>query len=172
MVFELIAAVVAGVAVGGLAMLLRKMIPAIPKFVTPAAAGAAMVAFGIYAEYAWYERTAAGLPDGISVVSSVADPSPLRPWTYAAPYVSRFSAVDVAGARRNDNAPGQVMVDLYFFARYTPIAKVPVLLDCKGGRRADIQDGVNFDADGAVVGAEWRPLPADDPLSKVVCATS
>jgi hypothetical protein len=36
-------------------------------------------------------------------------------------------------------------------------------------RRADVADGLQFDDDGAGLGADWTPLTPDDPLAGSVC---
>ena len=171
MAFELIAAAVFGLGVGGLAMLLRRMAPAVtPRFAIPASAGLAMLGFAIWSEYAWFERQAEALPHGVEVARTYAEPSTFRPWTYVAPYVGKFIAVDMAGARRHQAKPEQVLANVYFFVRHAPTAQVQMLFDCGGARRADITQGAQFSADGTVDGVDWRSIEPDDPLLAVVCA--
>ncbi|WP_375592773.1 hypothetical protein ABWI00_11975 [Algihabitans albus] len=172
MLIELVAAVALGFAAAGVALLARRAIPALPRFTVPAAAGLAMIGFGIWSEYTWYERTSATLPDGIEVTSAPAESAFWRPWSYVAPLVVRFMAVDLASARRNEALPGQVMVEVYVIARHGPRARVPVLLDCQGHRRADIADGLDFGSDGSVAESDWRRVAPDDPLLATVCRTS
>lgn len=171
MAFELIAAVVMGVGAAGLVMLLRRLAPSlVPRFAVPAAAGIAIIGFTIWSEYAWFDRQTAGLPESVKVASAIAEPSAFRPWTYARPFVDRFVAVDLGGARRHQAVPDQVMVTLYFFQRHTPTASAPLLVDCAGRRRADIADGATFAPDGEVEGVAWRDVGDEDPLVDVVCA--
>lgn len=171
MAFELIAAVVFGFGTAGIAMLLRKIAPSlIPRFVVPASAGLAMLGFTIWSEYAWFDRQASSLPAGVEVATTAATASPLRPWTYVRPFVNRFIAVDVGGAKRHEKAPGQVLVDLYVFERYAPTARVPLLVDCAAARRADIADGAVFKDDGAFADVVWREVGAEDPLVRTACA--
>lgn len=178
MLFELLAAVVLGVGAGGLASAWRRLAmrfaPSLapPRFVIPATAGLAMVGFAIWSEYSWYARSVSKMPDGFVVATSVAEPSVFRPWTYASPFVSRYAAVDVAGARRNANAPGQLLVDVFLFARYVPTAKMTILVDCAGARRADVSDGAALGEGGAIDEAAWRDVGADDALVKTTCAGS
>ncbi|MEO1291872.1 MAG: hypothetical protein AAFV62_03425, partial [Pseudomonadota bacterium] len=68
-----------------------------------------------------------------------------------------------------DQVPTQVLVDVYLFARNTPTASFPVLLDCAGARRADVVDGVTLRADGGVDNAVWRDVGVADPLITTVC---
>lgn len=170
MIFELIAAVVAAVAGAGIAMLLRRMIPAVPKWVVPVAAGAGMLGYSIWSEYTWRDRTVAALPDGVVVMEEIESRALWRPWTYAAPQVLRFSAVDAAAARRNPSAPGLVMANVILMQRFAPTIVAPVLVDCAEGRRADIADGVDFDDDGVPVVEAWRPMDEEEPLRAALCA--
>lgn len=170
MLLELIAAVAAGFAGAGIALVLRHLSAGrLPRFFIPAMAGVAMLGFMIWTEYTWFSRTAETLPEAVVVTSSHSEQAAWRPWTYLHPLVTRFAAVDRSSIRRNDKVPGQLMVDVLLFARRAPVAKLPVLLDCTGQRRADIADGMQFDDDGAVVNADWVPFSSDDPMAKAVC---
>lgn len=173
MLLELIAAIAAGFAGAGIGLLLRRLSAGkLPRFVIPSMAGVAMLGFMIWTEYTWFPRTAETLPDAVVVTSSHSEQAAWRPWSYLFPLVTRFAAVDRSSIRRNDKVPGQLMADVLFFARRTPVAKLPVLIDCAGRRRADIADGMQFDDDGAVVGADWVPISPDDPLAGAVCPST
>src|SRR5690606_22292277 len=83
MFFELIAAVVAGVAVAGIAMGLRWISRGfLPKWIVPAAAGLGMLSFAIWSEYSWFERNVATQPTGVIVAWNNEQRSFLRPWSY------------------------------------------------------------------------------------------
>jgi hypothetical protein len=71
--------------------------------------------------------------------------------------------------RTHPDRPGQRIVDLVLYGRWTRTAKVPMLFDCDTGQRADIVDGIEFDESGGVVGATWINVKADDPVLKVAC---
>ncbi|MGP1395749.1 MAG: hypothetical protein ACTS3R_09585 [Inquilinaceae bacterium] len=170
MVFELIAVIVAGFAAAGVVLMVNHLTGGrLPRWLTPVGAGAAMLAMTIYSEYAWFDRTRSALPGDVVVARTVEDRAVYRPWTYAVPYVDRFIAVDRASIRRNDAAPGQIMVDLLVFGRWAPVRRVPVLMDCDTPRRADLVDEVQFDADGRVTNADWRALDSDDQVFRTVC---
>ncbi|MEM6671060.1 MAG: hypothetical protein AAF661_17790 [Pseudomonadota bacterium] len=170
MFFELMAVIALGFGAYGLALLVRKITGgALPRFFVPASAGLAMFAFAIWAEYSWFARTAGGLPPGIEIVTTHSDRSAFRPWTHVAPMTTRFSAVDIEGARRNAAAPDQLMVEVLLFERFRPIVRAPLLVDCVGRRRADIADGTAFDTAGRVVDPQWSPTEADDPLIAKAC---
>ena len=170
MFLELIATVFAGIAMAGVVMLFNKLTGGrLPSWLTPVAAGLAMIGSTIASEYGWYGRTTGTLPDGMVIAQTVENQSFYRPWTYVSPYVDRFVAVDETSLRQNPNVPGQRIADLYFFGRWAPVSKVPVLMDCTGARRASLADGVTFDDSGAVSDARWITVPGDDPVLKAVC---
>ena len=170
MFFELIATVVAGFACAGIAMLLNVMTGRrLPRFITPVAAGLGMLATTISNEYTWYDRTAATLPTGVEVATTVEEQSWFRPWTQAQPFTKRFVAVDLAKMRRNPALPGQRMVDLYFFGRWSPLNQAPMLFDCSARRSALLIDGASFGEDGRIADADWRGVPEGDPILALVC---
>ncbi|MEM6439176.1 MAG: hypothetical protein AAF763_05695 [Pseudomonadota bacterium] len=170
MIFELIAAIVAAVAAAGLAMLLRRVAPAAPKWLVPAAAGAGLLGYSIWSEYSWHGRTVAALPEGVVVLEAIESRAMWRPWSYAAPQVLRFSAIDAGAARRNPDVPHMVIANVILMQRFAPTVVAPVLVDCAGGRRADIADGVAFDEDGAPRVDRWRRMDEGEPLRAALCA--
>jgi hypothetical protein len=170
MLYELVATVAAGFAGGGVAMLLRWLSRGrLPRWLVPTAAGAAMIAFVIWSDYTWHGRSVAGLPDSFEVVFENRERPAWRPWTLAVPVTTRFAAVDHVTERRNDRQPDQVMADVYLFARFLPAVRRTVLVDCARRLRADVADGMEFAADGALVDATWIALPPDDRLAAAVC---
>lgn len=171
MLFELIGTIVAGAVTALLVWALRRTLKGrLPGWLTPAAAGLAMLLTTISSEYGWYDRTRATMPQGMVVAQTVEETALYRPWTYAKPYVSRFVAVDQAAIRTHPEHPDQRIVDLVFYGRWAKLAKVPVLFDCAQAQRADILDGVDFGDDGAVLNAEWTGLPDNDPILQAACA--
>lgn len=164
MVFELMAAIVAGFGAAGLALLARRLIPALPKWLVPVAAGVGMIGFAISSEYGWGPRTERGLPAGMDVVSRTTDSSWFRPWTYVVPIVTQFTVVDRDSAQTREDAPGMVAVDVYRFARYVPPSRLRILFDCEGRRRAVVSEA------GDVVPNTWVAAPAEDPLVGAMCA--
>lgn len=171
MLIELITAFAAAIAGAGTAMLVRHMSgKRLPRIMIPLCAGLAMISVTIWNEYSWYTRTADTLPEDVVVVSTFAEPYSFRPWTYAMPYVSRFMAVDTAAIRLNQNVPDQRMAEVFLFKHRAPIAKLPMLIDCAAGARADIADGMEFNEEGAVINADWQDLAEGDPLLAAVCS--
>ena len=170
MLFELIAAIVAGFAGAGVILMANKLLGGrLPRWLTPAGAGLAMLAMAIVNEYGWYPRTVQGLPEGLEVATTAEDRAIYRPWTYVVPFVTRFLAVDTATIRTNDALPGQRIVEVYAFARWAAPMRRGVAVDCTGGRRADLDGAVSFDADGGLQGAAWREVGADDPIVRTAC---
>ncbi|SFR97078.1 hypothetical protein [Yoonia litorea] len=172
MFVELIATIFAGIACAGLVMFLNMLTgKRLPKWLTPIAAGAGMIAMTISNEYTWFSRTSAELPEGMEIAMTVEEQSWLRPWTQIVPYTKRFVAVDTGTARTNDSAPDQKLADLYFFGRWSPVNQAPMLFDCAGNRSALLIDGAEFDAIGNVADANWQAMPPDDPILNTICET-
>lgn len=172
MLFELIAAVVSGVALAGVAMLLRWLSRGLlPKWIVPMMAGLGMLSYSIWSEYSWFDRMNLALP-GIVVSWKNEQTAFWRPWSYIEPVTTRFTAVDLKAAKRHPNQPGLVMVDLLLLARWQPVTPVKVVFDCTNARRADLVDGnVSIADDGSLVGADWVKLDAEDAALKIACTT-
>ncbi|MEL6977950.1 MAG: hypothetical protein AAGM38_04635 [Pseudomonadota bacterium] len=171
MALELVATIVFGVGAAGIAMLFRKLAPSLaPRWLIPIAAGGAMIGFTIWSEYAWFARQSGALPPGIEVATTHAEPSFFRPWTYVTPFVSRFSAVDLSGVLRHEDAPGKLIAQVYSFERFAMTASAPMLFDCSGKRLAPLVDGVSFGEDGRIDGAEWASPGGMAPLVDKACA--
>lgn len=170
MFLELIATFVAGFAAAGVVLLLNKVLGGrLPRWFMPAAAGITMVGVTIANEYNWYSRTQASLPEGLEVIETVESQAFYRPWSYAFPMVERFAAVDRASLSTHPKQPGHKLGDIYLFGRWAPVHKLPVLADCKTGRRAALTDAVAFDEDGTVSGADWAAVTADDAILTAMC---
>jgi len=163
MFLELIATFVAGFAGAGVALLAGRLSGGrLPRWITPVAAGGAMLGMTITSEYGWYTRTSGALPESFTVAETVKERAWWRPWTLAAPYVERFVAVDGASIRENAAFPGERLADLYFFGRWSPVRQVELRVDCQGGRRA-------LPGDGAGDAPRWQIVGAQDPLVAAIC---
>jgi hypothetical protein len=170
MFFELIAAIVAGALVAGVVFGLNRLTGGrLPRWVMPAAAGAAIVAYAIFMEYSWYGRTVATLPEGLEVTFTHEARNVWRPWTFARPVVDRFAAVDRAAITAPGADADQRRAELYLFGRWTAPRRVPVVYDCGAGRMAPLLETVQIDENGVVTQADWEPVPADDPTLSIVC---
>lgn len=170
MFFELIATIVAGVAAAGVVMVINKLIGGrIAKWFLPVAAGGAMLGVTIINEYGWFPRNKAGLPEGFVIAETVESKAFYRPWTYAFPYVERFAAIDAGSLKTNEAQPGKRLADVYFFGRWSPVRKLPVLADCPEKRRALLTKGMAFGLAGEIDGVDWVPVEADDAILSAIC---
>lgn len=170
MFLELIGTLIAGVAGAGLVMLLNHILRGrLPRWLSPVAAGAAMLMATISAEYGWYSRTSGTLPEGVVVAQTVENRAIYRPWTYVYPFVERFVAIDTATIQTHPKQPGMRLADAYFFGRWSPVNKLPVLTDCTTSRRAALADGIAFKDGGTVAGAQWVATSKEDPIITTVC---
>jgi hypothetical protein len=142
------------------------------KWLYPAAAGLAMIAFHIYQDYFWGDFTAAGLPKHIVVADRHTSSHPLQPWTLIAPTVDRLAAVDTSTVKRNPKVPGLAMAEIILLTRYYPTAKSIQLYDCVEPRRMDIDARTSFDENGAPRDPQWVVVAKEDGLRRVVCATA
>lgn len=171
MFLELISTFILAIAVAGAIMLVNKTIGGrLPRWFMPAGAGLGMIIFTIWNEYNWYPHSLGNLPEGVEVATTVESTAFYRPWTYIAPYVSRFAAVDRAGTLKNESAPNYRMAPVIFMGRWSPVNKVRMLFDCEGNRRIDIVEGVELGSNGLPVeGSPWLKLEADNPLLMTAC---
>ncbi|MEM9578625.1 MAG: hypothetical protein AAF999_16635 [Pseudomonadota bacterium] len=171
MLFELIGTIMAGAAMALIFWAVNRTLlkGRLPSWLMPASAGLAMLIATVSSEYGWFDRTAATMPQGFVVAQTVEEKVFYRPWTYAKPFVTRFVAVDQASMRTHPAQPDQRIVDLVFYGRWTRTAKVPMLFDCGTNQRADIVDGIEFGSDGEILGADWMPVKATDPVLRVAC---
>ncbi|WP_305986076.1 hypothetical protein [Roseibium sp. MMSF_3544] len=170
MFVELIATFVAGIAAAGLVMLVNRVLGGrLPRWFAPVAAGIAMILTTISNEYGWFSRTKEALPEGLVIALTVENKAFYRPWTYIQPFVERFVAVDMQTIRLHPERPDEKLGETYFFGRWAPVNKITFLADCAGHRRAALTDAISFEDDGAVTGADWIPVPADDPIVSTIC---
>ena len=153
MIFTLIGTVMLGVTAASLVFIFGRVLRLrLPRWLMPVAAGGAMMGFIIWSDYAYFPRTTAALPDG-------------RPWTLVAPPVDRFMVV--AGHRTHPDWPDLVLTELFMMRRWYPTRPVPQMIDCPGGRRADVEEGALAAGDPAALA--WFPLARDHPLWRAVC---
>jgi hypothetical protein len=170
MFVELIATIVAGVAAAGAVMLVNHLTGRrLPRWLAPVFAGLAMLVMTVSNEYGWYQRTFNALPEGLVVAQTVDSRAIYRPWTYVAPFVERFVAVDTQTLKTHPERPDVKLAETYFFGRWSPVNRLPVLVDCAEGKRAALTDAFAFENDGTVSGADWVAVPAGDPLLATIC---
>jgi hypothetical protein len=170
MFIELIATLLAGLAGAGVVMLLNKVLGGrLPRWFAPVGAGLAMLATTISNEYSWFDRTKETMPEAFQIAETVENKTFYRPWTYAFPYVHRYVAVDEASVRTHANHPGLKLADIYFFGRWSPVNRLPILADCPQMRRAALADGIDFDQSGTIGGVDWVQVDSSDALVATLC---
>ena len=173
MLFNLLGTFIVGIAAGGTVMLIHRIIGRKPaSWLVPVAAGSAMLAFHIWNEYTWFERTTDALPEDVVVTQSYSAQTMLQPWTLLVPKINRFTALDRGSIRRNDKAPDYVMADVFLVKRLDQTAKVTQIYDCRGGRRTEVDASTSVDEQGLPVDAAWTESDIDAPLFKMVCSSS
>lgn len=175
MLMDFLAMIAAGAGVAGLVLIVGRLTgwisgQRLPRWVLPATIGLAMLSFSLWNEYSWYGRVQAALPAGLTVVTPLAETSPMRPWTYAWPLVTRFVALDQAGISHSAERPELVRTQALFVQRWQPSRSLSVAFDCGAGRRAELGPGASLAADGQLSGTRWQELDRADPMLVLACA--
>lgn len=169
MAYELIAAIVLAIGVGGMVVLLRKMSGGrIPKTTLPIAIALALIGFAVWGDYSWASRTQGALPDRLTVVDEQTESNMWRPWTYLVPLTERMIVVDTGSVRRNPAMPGTALVDFFFFERRLPTRQLPVLVDCEESRSALIGNVADL-SEETMDSLDWTDLPDGNRLIPAVC---
>ncbi|MHB0776266.1 hypothetical protein [Halomonas sp. WWR20] len=95
MIWQLIAAVFAGLGAAGIGLILRQLSgKRLPRWIIPALGGLGVLGYQIHYEYTWFEYKQAQLPESAQVVSTEAHQMFWRPWTYVFPLTTAFSVID------------------------------------------------------------------------------
>jgi len=170
MIWTLIGTLMVGVGAASVVyVVLRALRWPVPGWVLPAAAGAGMLGFHLWSDYAWADRTAAELPDHVVVAERYTSRSMLQPWTYLVAKVDRFAAVDTAAIRYHPAVDDMVMATVHLVTRWYPTVTTRQLYDCETPRRADIGADFAVDEEGRPIDPDWVALPPDDPIRSVAC---
>lgn len=173
MLWELIATFSAGLGAAGIAMVLRVMsLKKLPNWIIPVFAGAGMLGFQVYSEYDWFNHQRSLLPTGVEVIRTAEETAAWRPWSYIYPQTMRFIAADIQNAAQNQLNKQIYLVDLYFFERRMSARRMPQVVDCGNGMRADFSDSLIIPAAGQASGSEWIKLDSDDKLLQLLCHQS
>ena len=169
MAIELIAAIVAAIAFAGIALIIRKIFKSAPKWLVPVAAGLGLIIFTIWSEYDWFGRVSSELPQGVEVVWTQEEPSPLRPWTFVFPLTTKFIAMDVANIKAHPANADLRMATVFNLARWQPVRDALMVFDCGAGRQVLVTEGVSFSDAGELVGAEWVTPTGADGFQAAAC---
>ena len=172
MAFELVAAIVAAFAIGGIVHLLRRLTRnSLPRWSVAAGAALGLIGTTIFLEYDWFNRVSAELPEGVEVVWQSEEVMALRPWTMITPITTRFVAMDLREIAQHPNNADLRMAKLYNFARWRPVADTLMVFDCARGRQILVTDGVEISQDGVLTGADWVSAAETDGFQQAACAT-
>jgi hypothetical protein len=170
MLLEFIAMAAAAIGAAGIAHLLRRVSRGwLPKWLVPASAGAAMLAFAIWSEYSWFGRATSDLPEGVAIVSTTEVGVPWRPWSYAYPVTEGFVALDRRQMAQHPVRDDLRLAPLYNFGRWRPTVNGMVAVDCTSLRRVMLTTGVEINAEGVLTGADWLDAGPDDLILIAAC---
>ena len=170
MLLDFIAVFCVGGGVAGIVLLLRKIFKdRMPKWTLPAAIGAGMLIFSIWNEYTWFDRSISAQPESTTLLLAPRDVSPIRPWTYLIPPVSRYLALDGSTMFTSKVDPAFRQADLMFVERWVGTKRLSVAIDCKSLRRADLTEGAILSPEGVLTGSSWIAATVDDPLLVAAC---
>lgn len=166
MFWNFLATVFCGLGAAGIALGLRAITAKrAPKWLIPVFAGLGMLGYLVYGEYTWFEHKQSLLPEEAVVVNTEKEGIYFRPWTFVAPYVTAFSAVDVNGISQspaNDNIKQFV---LYRFEQTVAdsVSHRLHVINCES------RELVPLDADGNPNIDNLKVIDASDPLYQTVC---
>ena len=170
MAFEFFAAIIAAVALGGMAHLLRRATGhRMPKWSVTVAAAVGLIGTTIWLEYDWFSRVSAELPEGVQVVWQSDEVMTLRPWTLFAPITTRFVAMDTRAIVQHPNNADLRMAKLFNFGRWRPVTNALMVLDCTQRRQVLVSEGVEISEDGTLQGAEWVTALDEDGFQAAAC---
>ncbi|MAL01464.1 MAG: hypothetical protein CL536_04870 [Alcaligenaceae bacterium] len=152
-----------------LGRLMRRRGRQLPRWIMPFAIGASVITYSVWNEYTWFNRMQSALPDHVVVVGTGERSMPWAPWTYLAPVVSRFVAVDTAGISRSEMRPELVRIQIFLVERWQATRTAIVAFDCNKSLRADLSATARLSADGTLTGTQWQPAQNDTALLEVAC---
>ncbi|MEI4473266.1 hypothetical protein [Frigidibacter sp. MR17.24] len=169
MLIDFIAMIAVGAFIVGVYLLANRLMGRrLPRWLMPAAIGWAVISFAVWNEYTWFPRVRAALPDSVAIVQPVRESNPWRPWTYVAPVVTRFVALDRGAVERSAARPDLVRTEALLVQRWAGTQRVPVAFDCAGGARAELV-AATLSPDGTLTGGSWSHVGTDDPMLAAAC---
>lgn len=169
MVFELIGGLSAGLGLLGIVFLLNRILGGrIPGWVYPTSVAVGLLSFTVWAEYSWADRALGAQPQ-LQLADTIAEPSPLRPFSYVVTPVNRMRAIDLSRTRIHPEQPDMVRTVVVSMARWEPIRAVEVVFDCDAPAMAPMGPEVTMHADGSLEGATWLRLEAGDRVLGTAC---
>jgi len=170
MFWTLLTAFIAGFAGAGIGLLLRHISgKRLPKGIIPVAAGLAMIVSTVGLEYGWYQNVLDTMPADTQVISERRQQAWYQPWTYVSPWVRGFIAHSPSETVPTAEGSDILAVQIRVQERWQPEIVMPILVDCAGNRRAEIQPDTDFAEDGTPTNASWIDTEAADPILQSVC---
>lgn len=166
---ELIAALIFAFCMGGLAYGLRKLVPALPKWMIPGAAALGLFGFALWSEYSWFARSRADLPEGAVIAWTETRGQPFRPWTYVVPMVHRYAVLDLRQVQVHPANPALRIIPVYFLGRWERGHNGMMAFDCAAGRQIVVTRGIEITGEGLLKGADWDTPPAGDGFQGAAC---
>lgn len=166
MVWNLVAVLVMGVGLGGLAFAARKFTGnKLPKWLIPACAAAGMLGYLAYYDYGWYEFKLSQLPQDTIVIAEKRQTSLLKPWSYLYAPVNSFVVLD--GKHKDIKQDQQWLVEYleYSFDK-DPIERLQTqafVLNCSTLER------VPFDQKKRTLAGKVEKITQHDPIYKIAC---
>ncbi|WP_129141246.1 hypothetical protein [Modicisalibacter coralii] len=169
MVWQLIAAIFAGLGAAGIGLILRQLSGRrLPRWIVPALGGLGILGYQIHYEYTWFDHKQAQLPASATVVDRHTERMPWRPWTYIAPLTTAFDVVDRGNlVTRSAGEDRVVEFILYHFERQPAdrVSHHPYLLNCDAREIVPLAE-----QDGRPRYPELRRVESSAPLFQAVCA--
>ena len=167
MIWHLIAAIFAGLAAAGIALLFRKLSgQRLPKWIIPVFVGLGMLGYQIYYEYSWYDHLQARQPEGTVVISSEREEVFWRPWTYYYPMTVAFTVVDTNNLIEHEGEDATLVeFILYRFEKkhIDLVTHRAHLLNCDTAEVLPMTETRQADI------TQLRTLDTSDTLYKAVC---
>lgn len=168
MIWQLIAAVFAGLGAAGIGLILRQLSgKRLPRWIVPALGGLGILGYQIHYEYSWFDHKQAQLPASAEVVSTQTSQMFWRPWTYVFPLTTGFSVIDRSNLVIQE-AGGDRLVEfiLYRFEkRHTAqVSHQAYLLNCNARQMVPLSE-----ENRQPRYAELRHIEASAPLFQAVC---
>jgi len=168
--WALMTALFAGIAGAGIGLGLRALSgKRLPKGIIPVCAGATMLVATVGTEYGWYTNVLRTMAPDLVVISEREQQAWYQPWTFVRPWVRGFIGYSPSEMVETAEGSDIYVVQLRRQERWQPQMVLPNIVDCEGGRRADILPDTEFSETGEPVGVTWREVPDDDPILSAVC---
>ena len=166
MFWNFLATVFCGLGAAGIALGIRAITAKrAPKWLIPVFAGLGMLGYLVYGEYTWFEHKQSLLPEEAVVVNTEKEGIYFRPWTFFAPYVTAFSAVDVNGISESPSNENIKQFILYRFEQTVAdsVSHRAHVINCES------RELVPLDSDGKPTVDNLKVIDANDALYQTVC---